>query len=167
LEGREEQPSFAIIDSQSVKTGPDARLDIGYDAGKKINGRKRHILVDTLGMLLKAGVHRRVFRIATVQPSFSTTRQPFSLYRENLRRWRLSESEGQEASPRPMEIVKRNQTGIQVLPKCWIVERTLAWLGINRRLANDFERFSVTSLAFIQTAMIKLMTRRLARYPLS
>ncbi|WP_317987361.1 MULTISPECIES: IS5 family transposase [unclassified Rhizobium] len=57
LEGREEQPSFAIIDSQSVKTGPHARLDIGYDAGKKIKDRKRHILVDTLGMLLKAEVH--------------------------------------------------------------------------------------------------------------
>jgi hypothetical protein len=56
-EGREEQPSFAIIDSQSVKTGPDARSDVGYDAGKKIKGRKRHIFVDTLGMLLKAEVH--------------------------------------------------------------------------------------------------------------
>jgi hypothetical protein len=73
LEGREEQPSFAIIDSQSVKTGPDARLDIGYDAGKKIKGRKRHILVDTLGMLLKAEVHRREFRIATEQRLFSTS----------------------------------------------------------------------------------------------
>lgn len=55
----------------------------------------------------------------------------------------------------------RNQVGFEVLPKRWIVERTLAWLGINRRLAKDFERFSTTSLAFIQTAMIKLMTRRL------
>ena len=73
----------------------------------------------------------------------------------------------EEASPRPMEIIKRNQAGFQVLPKRWIVERTLAWLGINRRMAKDFERFSATSLAFIQTAMIKLMTRRLARYPLS
>ncbi|WP_157814433.1 transposase, partial [Rhizobium sullae] len=73
----------------------------------------------------------------------------------------------EEASPRSMEIVKRNQAGFQVLPKRWIVERTLAWLGINRRMAKDFERFSGTSLAFIQTAMIKLMTRRLARYPLS
>ncbi|MEO4045367.1 transposase, partial [Hoeflea sp. CAU 1731] len=67
----------------------------------------------------------------------------------------------------PVEIVKRNQAGFEVLPKRWIVERTLAWLGINRRLAKDFERFSTTSLAFIQTAMIKLMTTRLARYPLS
>jgi len=64
-----------------------------------------------------------------------------------------------------MEIVKRNEARFQVLSKRWIVERTLAWLGINRRMARDFERFSATSLAFIQTAMIKLMTRRLARYP--
>lgn len=57
LEGRDEQPSFAIIDSQSVKAGPDARRDIGHDAGKKIKDPKRHILVDTLVMLLKAEVH--------------------------------------------------------------------------------------------------------------
>lgn len=73
----------------------------------------------------------------------------------------------EDASPRPTEIVKRNQVGFQALPKRWIVERTLAWIGINRRLRKDFERFSSTSLAFIQTAMIKLMIRRLARYPLS
>jgi transposase len=71
LEGREEQPSFAIIDSQSVKTGPDARFDIGYDAGKKIKGRKRHILVDTLGILVKAGFIRQVFRIVMEQHLFS------------------------------------------------------------------------------------------------
>ena len=59
---------------------------------------------------------------------------------------------------------KRNQSGFEVLPKRWVVERTFAWLGINRRLSKDFERFAQTSLAFIQTAMIKLMTRRLARF---
>jgi transposase len=63
-----------------------------------------------------------------------------------------------------VEIVKRNQPGFEVLPMRWIVERTFAWLGINRRLAKDFERFAPTNLAFIQTAMIKLMARRLARY---
>jgi transposase len=66
-----------------------------------------------------------------------------------------------------MEIVKRNRVRFQVLPKRWIVERTHAWIGINRRLAKDFERFSATSPAFIQTTMSKRMTRRLARYPLS
>ena len=68
------------------------------------------------------------------------------------------------ASPRAMQIVKRNQSGFAVLPKRWIVERSFAWLGINRRLSRDFERFPATSLAFIQTARIKLIMRRLARY---
>ena len=61
-------------------------------------------------------------------------------------------------------LVKRNQSGFEVLPKRWVVERTFAWLGINRRLSKDFERFAQTSLAFIQTAIIKLMTKRLARF---
>ncbi len=68
------------------------------------------------------------------------------------------------SSPRPVEIIKRNQAGFEVLPKRWVVERTFAWLGINRRLARDFERYAKTAKAFIQTAMIKLMVRRLARY---
>jgi len=168
LEGREDQPSFAIIDSQSVKTGPDAHSDIGYDAGKKIKGRKRHILVDTLGMLLKAEVHS-----AGIQDRdgaalvFDKLASRFPFIETICGDGGYQGPKVQAASPRPVEIVKRNQAGFEVLPKRWIVERTLAWLGINRRLAKDFERFSTTSLAFIQTAMIKLMTRRLARYPLS
>jgi len=65
-----------------------------------------------------------------------------------------------------IEIIKRSDTakGFEVLPKRWIVEKTFAWLGINRRLSKDFERFAETVLAFILTAMIKLMSRRLARY---
>ena len=72
----------------------------------------------------------------------------------------------QSNSPRPFEIIKRSDDakGFVVLPKRWVVERTFAWLGINRRLAKDFERFAKTAVTFIQTAMIKLMTRRLARY---
>ncbi|MDX3930202.1 MAG: IS5 family transposase [Shinella sp.] len=168
LEGREEQPSFAIIDSQSVKTGPDARFDIGYDAGKRIKGRKRHILVDTLGMLLKAEVHSAGIQdrdgAALVFPRLANR---FPFIEKICGDGGYQGPTFEEASPRPMEIVKRNQAGFQVLPTRSIVERTLAWLGINRRMAKDFERFSDTSLAFIQTAMIKLMTRRLARYPLS
>jgi transposase len=168
LEGREEQPSFAIIDSQSVKTGPDARLDVRYDAGKKIKGRKRHILVDTLGMLLKAEVHS-----AGIQDRdgaalvFDRLANRFPFIEKICGDGGYQGPTVEEASPRPMEIIKRNHVGFQVLPKRWIVERTLAWLGINRRMAKDFERFAATSLAFIQTAMIKLMTGRLARYPLS
>ena len=165
LEGREESPTFAIIDSQSVKTGPEARGDTGYDAGKKIKGRKRHILVDTLGLLLKADVHS-----AGIQDRDGAER----VFDRLIARFPFIEKicgdggyQGlvvERASPKPMEIIKRNQKGFYVLPKRWVVERTFAWLGINRRMAKDFERFAQTSLAFIQTAMIKLMARRLARF---
>jgi transposase len=70
------------------------------------------------------------------------------------------------ASPRPVEIIRRSDTakGFQVLPKRWIVERTLAWILANRRMARDFERHAEIAKAYIQIAMIKLITRRLARY---
>ncbi len=165
LEGRDESPSYAIIDSQSVKTGADGRGDIGFDAGKKVKGRKRHILVDTVGMILKAEVHS-----AGIQDRdgaalvFERLTERFPFIEKICGDGAYLGPVVQSASPRPIEIVKRNQTGFEVLPKRWIVERTFAWLGINRRLTRDFERFSATSLAFIQAAMIKLMTRRLARY---
>jgi transposase len=168
LEGREEQPSFAINDSQSVKTGPDARRDIRCDAGKKTRGRKRHILVDTLGMLLKAEVHS-----AGIQDRdgaalvFDKLANRFAFVEKICGDGGYRGRRVEEASPRPTEIVKRNQVGFQAPPKRWIVERTLAWIGINRSLRKDFERFSSTSLAFIQTAMIKLMIRRLVQHPRS
>lgn len=165
LEGREESPSYAIIDSQSVKTGPQARGDTGFDAGKKVKGRKRHILVDTLGMILRAEVHSAGIQDrdgAALVFERLTARFPFieKICGDGGYQGPTVEA----ASPRPMQIIKRNQKGFEVLPKRWIVERTFAWLGINRRMSKDVERFAQTSLAFIQTAMIKLMTRRLARF---
>jgi len=168
LEGREESPSYAIIDSQSVKTGPDAREMVGYDAGKKVKGRKRHILVDTLGLILKAEVHS-----AGIQDRdgaalvFDKLTAHFPFIEKICGDGGYQGPRVQNSSPRPVAIVKRNQHRFEVLPKRWIVERTFAWLGINRRLSKDFERFAPTSLIFMQTAMIKLMTRRLARYQIS
>lgn len=168
LEGREASPSYAIIDSQSVKTGCDARDGVGFDAGKKVKGRKRHIIVDTLGLILKAEVHSAGLQDrdgAAVVFKHLTKRFPFIE--------KICADGGYQGpklrtiTPRPLEIVKRNQTGFKVLPKRWVVERTFAWISINRRLAKDFERFSATALAFIHFAMIKLMMRRLARYPYS
>jgi transposase len=165
LEGRDDSPSYAIIDSQSVKTGAEARGHVGFDAGKKVKGRKRHILVDTLGLILKAEVHS-----AGVQDRdgaalvFDRLTRRFPFIAKICGDGAYQGPIVQAASPRPIEIVKRNQPGFEVLPKRWIVERTFAWLGINRRLSKDFERFAPTSLAFIQTAMIKLMARRLARF---
>ena len=69
-----------------------------------------------------------------------------------------------EAAPRPVETIRRSDTGFVVQPKRWVVERTFGWIGINRRLARDFERFAETAKALFHIAMIKLMARRIARY---
>ncbi|MEM8662684.1 MAG: IS5 family transposase [Pseudomonadota bacterium] len=167
LDGREPQPSAAIIDSQSVKTGPSARGNVGFDAGKKVKGRKRHILVDTLGLLLRCDVHGadlqdrdgavRLFDRLTARFPFLEVFFGDAAY---------AGDKMAQAAPRPVEIVRRcdTATGFQVLRKRWIVERTLAWITANRRMARDFERYALTANAFIQIAMIKLMTRRLARF---
>ena len=165
IEGRDKSPGFTIIDSQSVKTGPDAREMVGFDAGKTIKGRKRHIVVDTLGIILNATVHGADMQdrdgLALVCEGL-IKRFPFigKICGDGGYQGPIAQSN----CPRPLEIVKRNQTAFEVLPKRWIVERTLAWLGINRRLSKDFERFAKTAETFIQTAMIKLMVRRLARF---
>jgi len=167
LEGREESPTLAIIDAQSTKTGPDARGDTGFDAGKNVKGRKRHIVVDILGMILKADVHSAGIQDrdgAALVLDRITSRFPF--IEKIIADGAYTGPIAQSNSPRPIEIVKRSDVakGFEVLPKRWIVERTFAWLGINRRLSKDFERFAETALTFIHIAMIKLMSRRLARY---
>ena len=167
LEGREPQPSAAIIDSQSVKTGPNAKGDVGYDAGKKVKGRKRHILVDTLGLLLKTCVHSAGIQDRDgVCYLFERLTARFPFLETFFADGAYAGETVKQTAPRPVEIVRRSDTakGFEVLPKRWIVERTLAWITINRRMARDFEQYAETANAFIQIAMIKLMTRRLARF---
>lgn len=167
LEGRETSPTLAMIDAQSTKTGAQARGDVGFDAGKKVKGRKRYIVVDTLGMILNADVHSAGIQDrdgAALVFSGLTSRFPF--IEKFIADGAYAGPIAQAGSPRPLEIVKRSDMahGFKVLPKRWIVERTFAWLGINRRLSKDFERYAETALCLIYTAMIKLMSRRLARY---
>lgn len=166
LKGREESPSLAIIDSQSVKTTAEARGDIGYDGGKKVKGRKRHIVVDILGMILKAEVHSADIQDrngAEIVLTRLTNRFPF--VEKIIADGGYAGQIAQSGSPRPIEIIKRSDyaKGFVVLPQRWIVERTFAWLGINRRLSKDFERHAKNSQCFIYAAMIKLMSRRIAR----
>jgi putative transposase len=168
--GREPEPSAAVIDSQSVKTTetPGVR---GYDAGKKVNGRKRHLLVDTLGLVLMVVVHA-----ANIQDR-DGARLLLEKARGRFPRLRLIWADGGYTGKLVdwvktlclwvLEIVKRSDDvkGFQVLPHRWVVERTFGWLGRYRRLSKDYEGLPESSEAMIYIAMIHLMVRRLGRQP--
>ena len=168
-EGRGPEPSAGIIDSQSVRgadtVGRDSR---GYDAGKKINGRKRFIVTDTLGLLLttmvcSASVQDRDGAKSILLDLYLRTRVRFVFadagFAGRLLEWT------QTILRTTVEVVRKpaDQRGFAVLPRRWAVERTLAWLTTHRRLARDYERHPATSEAMIRWAAINTITRRIAR----
>jgi putative transposase len=168
--GKDPQPTAAIVDSQSVKSVEESAHPSGYDAHKNVKGRKRHLLVDTLGLVLSvyvtsADVQDRVGAqclLAGLKPFVPRLKKIWAdgaYSGEKLAGW-CKEQGGWE-----LEIVERyaDTKGFIVLPHRWIVERTLSWLIRNRRLSKDYERMVQTSETFIKVAMIRLMLRRLVR----
>jgi putative transposase len=164
--GKKSDPSVGIIDSQSVKTINVCQDAIGYDGGKKIKGRKRHIVVDTLGLILTVVIHS-----ATVHDSKSAEEVLQELKNKYLNGIVKIFADGGYRGELIekvkfkfgwiLEIVKRNEVGrFEILPKRWIVERTFAWISFQRRTSKDYERQSESSVAFIQLAMIRVMLNK-------
>ncbi|MBA4866917.1 IS5 family transposase [Streptomyces sp. PSKA54] len=168
-ESREAEPSAGVVDSQSVKADATVALaSRGYDAGKKINGRKRHLLTDTLGLVLAV----------LVTPASTTDRDAARImlptaknrFRRLSRIWADGGYTGHLADWTAahlgvvLDVVRRSDdvTGFQVLPRRWVVERSFAWFLRSRRLVRDYERRTDTSEAVILWSMTTLMSRRLA-----
>jgi putative transposase len=167
--GRHKHPTAGSIDSQSVKTGVTPNGVRGFDGGKLITGRKRHILVDTCGLLLAvvvtaASVQDRDGARLLLQRLAGFCKKLRLIWVDGAYRGPLVDWVAERFRFRLMPVLRPDgQKGFVVLARRWVVERTFAWLGHNRRLSKDYERLPASSEAFIYIAMTRIMVRQLAR----
>ena len=163
--GKNEEPTVGIIDAQSVKSTLVSSQDKGFDAGKKIKGIKRHMIVDTLGLILavviqSASVQDRDGAVSVIDKLMENWRKIIKIFADGGYAGKLI-GKVKDKFKIELEIIKRDELHtFKILPKRWIVERTFSWIDTNRRNSKNYERLNNTSVAMVHLSAIRIMLNR-------